>query len=50
MQETGQPQKTVHPLLIYADLITSGNSRSIEAGKKIHDRYLRDLFAVEGAE
>ena len=49
-KENNWPQKTVHPLLIYADLITSGNSRSIEAGKKIHDRYLRDLFAVEGGE
>jgi hypothetical protein len=49
-KEENWPQKTVHPLLIYADLITSGNSRSIEVGKKIYDRYLRDLFAVEGAE
>ncbi|HKK63153.1 MAG TPA: type IV toxin-antitoxin system AbiEi family antitoxin, partial [Bacteroidales bacterium] len=38
------PDKTVHPLLVYADLITSGNSRSIEVARDIYDRYLRDMF------
>lgn len=35
-------QKTVPPLLVYADLINTGDSRCIETAKIIYDQYLRD--------
>lgn len=39
---TGGNQKTVPPLLVYADLINTGDSRCIETAKIIYDRYLRE--------
>ncbi len=36
--------KTVHPLLVYADLIGSGNDRNFETAKKIYERYLKSLI------
>lgn len=36
--------KTVHPLLIYADLIGSGNDRNFETAKKIYERHLKSLI------
>ncbi|MFN0173961.1 MAG: type IV toxin-antitoxin system AbiEi family antitoxin [Saprospiraceae bacterium] len=36
--------KTVHPLLVYADLIGSGNDRNFETAKKIYERYLKNLI------
>ncbi|MEQ1666008.1 MAG: type IV toxin-antitoxin system AbiEi family antitoxin [Bdellovibrionales bacterium] len=36
--------KTVHPLLVYADLIGSGNDRNFEIAKKIYERYLKSFI------
>lgn len=36
--------KTVHPLLVYADLIGSGNDRNFETAKKIYERYLKSFI------
>ena len=30
----------VHPLLVYADLLASGDARNIEAAQEIYERYL----------
>lgn len=35
--------KTVHPLLVYADLIGSGNDRNFETAKKVYEQYLKNL-------
>lgn len=44
--DRAQELETVHPILVYADLIASGNERNIETAKIIHDqhidRYLRE--------
>lgn len=34
---------TVHPLLVYADLIATGNQRNLEAAKIIYDRHIVQL-------
>ncbi len=36
--------KTVHPLLVYAELIGSGNDRNFETAKKIYAQYLHNLI------
>lgn len=38
------PIKTVHPLLVYAELIGSGNDRNFETAKKIYGYYLKSLI------
>jgi len=38
--EKGNTLTTVHPLLIYADLIAGGDSRNLEIAMKIHQKYL----------
>ncbi|MEI8248015.1 MAG: type IV toxin-antitoxin system AbiEi family antitoxin [Lentisphaerota bacterium] len=38
--EQGSALTTVHPLLIYADLIASGDSRNLETAMEIHQKYL----------
>ncbi|MBP0594494.1 hypothetical protein J8I87_33490 [Paraburkholderia sp. LEh10] len=35
----------VHPLLVYADLIASGDSRNLSVAKDIYERYLENLHA-----
>jgi hypothetical protein len=44
--DLGQILETVHPMLVYADLIAMGNERNIETAKIIYDqhiaRYLRE--------
>lgn len=35
----------VHPLLVYADLIASGDSRNLSVAKDIYERYIEDLHA-----
>jgi len=35
-----QEQETVHPMLVYADLLASGNKRDSDAAKIIYDQYL----------
>jgi hypothetical protein len=37
-------KKTVHPLLVYAELIGDGNDRNFEAAQKIYAQYLQDIF------
>jgi hypothetical protein len=37
-----QSQKTTHPLLVYADLLSTGNSRCIEVASLIFDCYLTE--------
>jgi len=34
----------VHPILIYADLIATGNQRNIETAKIIYDKYIAELI------
>lgn len=34
----------VHPLLVYADLIGSSNSRNLETANKIYEQYLKNLI------
>lgn len=36
--------KTVHPLLVYADLIGSGNDRNFETAQKIYEQYLKNII------
>ena len=38
--EIWQYEDTVHPLLIYADLIATGNQRNIETAKVIYEQYI----------
>ena len=40
----GAKEKTVHPLLVYAELITTGGEREGEAAAEIRELYLRDLL------
>lgn len=35
---------TVHPVLVYADLIGSGNDRNFETAKKIYERYIKNII------
>lgn len=37
-------QNTVPPLLVYTDLINTGNRRNIETAQKIYEQYLQDKF------
>ena len=41
--EQGNTLTTVHPLLIYADLIASGDSRNLETAMEIHQKYFIEL-------
>ncbi len=38
--EIWQYEERVHPILIYADLMATGNQRNIETAKVIYERYL----------
>jgi hypothetical protein len=42
----GDPEHVdlVPPLLVYADLLATGDARCIETAKMIHDRYLARLL------
>ena len=37
-------RKTVHPLLVYAELIGTGNDRNFETARKIYVQYLQDII------
>lgn len=39
--EEGQ---NVHPLLVYTDLMNTGDSRNIETAKKVYEQFLQDKF------
>ncbi|HUN04731.1 MAG TPA: type IV toxin-antitoxin system AbiEi family antitoxin, partial [Niabella sp.] len=34
----------VNPLLVYADLIITGDRRCLDTAKKVYDEYLQDKF------
>ena len=36
--------KTVHPLLVYAELIGSGNDRNFETANKIYEQYIKNII------
>jgi len=42
--EIWQHEDLVHPILIYADLLATGNERNIEAAKMIYDKYILELI------
>jgi hypothetical protein len=42
--EMWQHEDLVHPILIYADLLATGNERNIEAAKMIYDKYILELI------
>ncbi len=37
-----EPKDTVHPLLVYADLLADGNDRAGQAAEQVYDRYLAE--------
>lgn len=41
----GRTPDTVHPLLVYADLMTEGHDRAREAAAEIYERYLEERRA-----
>jgi hypothetical protein len=43
--ETKVPDQTVHPILIYADLLAAGNQRNVETAKLIYERHIIQLIA-----
>lgn len=44
--EADWPPCTVHPLLVYADLITSGDSRKLDVGSDMYEKHLKNRFEV----
>ena len=46
---SGEPEdgNTVHPLLVYADLLATGDARCIETAKMIYDGYVARLFTQD---
>ena len=40
---SGALPRTVHPLLVYTELLTSGDERAREAGVELRERFLREL-------
>jgi hypothetical protein len=38
--EVQQNDDLVHPILVYADLMTTGNERNLEAARMIHEQYI----------
>ncbi len=38
----------VHPMLVYADLISSEIDRNMETAKRVYDKYLRDIIEPRG--
>ena len=41
--EMWQYEDLVHPILIYADLLATGNERNIETAKMIYDNHILEL-------
>jgi hypothetical protein len=39
-----QPKETVHPILIYADLLATGHQRNLETAKLIYEQYILRLI------
>jgi len=42
--EMRQYENLVHPILIYADLLATGNERNIEPAKMIYDKHILELI------
>lgn len=42
--EIWQHEDLVHPILIYADLLATGNERNIETAKMIYDQHIIQLI------
>lgn len=41
---THKKLSTVHPLLVYADLVGSANQRNIDTSKKVYEQYLKSIL------
>ncbi len=41
------PEEAVHPILIYADLLATGNQRNLEAAKLIYERYILQFIGKD---
>jgi hypothetical protein len=41
------PKEAVHPILIYADLLATGNQRNLETAKQIYERYILQLVGKD---
>ena len=37
-------EKTIYPLLAYADMLNSGNARNLEVAEKIYEQYVKNIF------
>jgi hypothetical protein len=37
-------RETVHPLLVYSEMLSEGSERAREAAQALHDRYLAPLW------
>jgi hypothetical protein len=37
-------RETVHPLLVYSEMLSEGSERAQEAAQALHDRYLTPLW------
>jgi len=42
--KTGTSNNKVHALLVYADLVYSGDARNLETAKRLYEQQLQDLF------
>lgn len=40
--QTGEANQIVHPILVYADLVATGDSRNLEAARIIYDKYIAE--------
>ena len=45
--EMWQHKDLVHPILIYADLLATGNERNIETAKMIYDKHILELIGKD---
>jgi len=41
------PEEAVHPILIYADLLATGNQRNLETAKLIYERHILRLVGKD---
>jgi hypothetical protein len=46
-QDTFGERDIVHPILIYADLLATGNTRNVETGRILYDRFIAQLIGNE---
>lgn len=43
-ENTNEQNDTVHPILVYADLVTTGDTRNIEVARKLYDEHITRLI------